>query len=157
MLDILKIKDLHERGLTTGEIALALGMERNPASRRKIRAVLGGVGNKSQLKHPQGSNNRKGRKKRQTSWDGSTRDTGVNGFWNSDEYVNRSTGHRKYPNRRSEAEYLLSELMEWKIKGKTAEWLKHLDISNISPDDLFKLRDLLSRKRRDPDAFKRKV
>jgi hypothetical protein len=157
MLDILKIKDLHKRGLTTGEIALALGMERNPASRRKIRAVLGGVGNKSQLKHPQGSNHSNRKKKRQESWNGSTRDTGVDGFWNSAEYVNRSTGHREYPNRRSEAEYLLDKLMNWKIKGKTAKWLENLDIANISPDDLFKLRDLLSRKRRDPDAFKRKV
>jgi hypothetical protein len=139
-----QVLEWHKQGMSTGEIALALGWERTSASRKKIRAMLEG------REIP----NRPKRKRKNKGWTGIRFHSGVSSQLASAERVQRSTGHWKYPTREKEAEWILDRFEEadCKFKGKTAEFLNELDLDNVTPDDLFYLRDVMSRKRNIMDA-----
>ena len=137
---ISQVQQLAADGKSTGEIALALGWERNPASRRKIRAMLEG---REAVIHP------KSKGKKHPEW-WQKNYLGNRSRLATDERVQRSTGHRQYERREQEASWIMGQFIEndVKFKGKTAEFLAGLRWDNITPDDLFRLRDIMGRKRK---------
>ena len=134
-----QVKKLAAQGLSTGEIALALGWERTPASRKKIRAMLEGR---------EISNRPRSGKRKEKGWTGIRFHSGVSGQYTGSEYVNRSTGHKTFPNRQAEANWIFDqfEIAECSFRGKAAKFLNELDFDNVTPDDLFRLRDMMTRR-----------
>lgn len=140
MLPLEHIFELHKQGLSTGKIALAIGLPRNPASRQRIRQILRG-------KPPQ-----KPQHLSATAPQEFIRAYGV------DSHVRRSTGHKFQPKRNEEAYFILQQFAKYECKFKeakqdppepgTQEWLDSLDLERITPDQLFRLRDMYTRKRK---------
>ena len=132
MIDREHIFELSDQGLSTGKIALAIGLPRNPQSRQRIRNILRGP-RPLRPKHL-----------RKDSAEKYVKAYGV------DAHVRRSTGHKFYPKRKSEAEFILEQFSryECKFKDDTQDWLDSLDLDRISPEDLFRLRDMYVKKRK---------
>lgn len=132
MLPLEHIFELHHQGLSTGKIALAIGLPRNPASRQRIRQILRG---------------RPPEKPKHLKPDAPQKFIHA---YPTDSYVRRSTGHKFQPKRNQEAQFILDQFIrhECKFKDKVQEWLDELDLTMITPDELFRLRDMYSRKRK---------
>jgi hypothetical protein len=137
-----QVKEWRKQGHSTGEIALKLGWERTPASRKKIRKMLSDTPLVDEIIDEE-------KKTKKVSWKGERYESGERDVWTSHERVQRSTGHREYMKRKKEAQWILG-IFEWndcKIKGKDAEFLLELDLDNVSPDEIFRLRDMMSRRK----------
>jgi hypothetical protein len=132
MLPLEHIFELHKQGLTTGKIALAIGLPRNPASRQRIRTIL------------------KGPEPRKPSHLKPEAPQKFIHQYSVDTSVRRSTGHKFQPKRNQEAEFILQQFAryECKFKDDVQEWLDGLDLVRITPDELFRLRDMYARKRK---------
>lgn len=132
MLDIEHIFELHEQGLSTGKIALAIGLTRTPASRQRIRTILRSQppSKPKHLEKHAADNFVKISKRHQ--------------------HVRRSTGHKFHNKRKDEAEFILGQFAryECKFKDKVQEWIDGIDLNLITPDELFQLRDMYARKRK---------
>ena|SRR5580765_1719869 len=132
MLNIEHIFELHKQGLTTGKIALAIGLPRNPKSRQRIRDILKGPAPKKP-KHLTSDAPQK-----------------FIHQYEVDTQVRRSTGHKFQPKRNQEAEFILRQFARYECKFKDAvqEWLDGLDLERITPNELFRLRDMYVKKRK---------
>jgi hypothetical protein len=130
LLDSKRIFELYSQGLSTGKIALAIGLPRIPNSRRKIRDIL--ATRETVVPH--------------------LRKKSVEEFVEldqTDKHIRRSTGHRFYPDRRTEAEFILEQfyrnykrgqLKKRKIIGEVAN-----NLDNVTPRMLFELRNVYTR------------